>query len=1513
MKMASFIYGAWGNSVNTVFKSLLIGKSMNHIYKVIFCKATGTFVAVAEFARANGKKGSGTVGAVSATSEAGSVSRYAMGLSGLTKLSAAILLSLGLNSTVFAVDATCTGPATQNTGGNDSEVACGEGATATGTNAIAIGKGSQAVGNEGNISIGAGSTANNSNGTAIGFGAQVTGINSTAVGQGATASNEQTTAFGNGARATGNQATAIGSASQATGDQTVAVGRGNVADANRAVALGFFVKANGAFSTVVGNSATASSTATQAVVIGSGTKASLANTTVIGSSASAEGQAGDVALGQSSSTAAVNNSGTYRVNSTIGANTAAAITPKSVVSVGSAGNERRITNVAAANINATSTDAVNGSQLFITSTALNEAAKATQDALGGGAVTNPATGVYTAPSYTLTNNPNGGAGSTTTSNNVGSALSTLDTAVNRSITVAGNSGTSAQKLGSTLNISGGATAASSNSNVKTVVTDGKVDVQLLDAPTFAGQVKANGFDASGAKIINVLAGTNNTDAANFGQVKAAKTKVAAGTNVTSVAETTGGNGESIYTVNADKSTVSAGSTAVTVAPGTKNASNVTDYAVDLSAATKTSLGKADTAIQTVSSNDANLTAVKTGNNVAFDFADAPTFAGQVKANGFDANNNKIVNVQDGTAAKDAVNRGQLDALATAGKANTDALGNSTATNLGGGATYDATTGTVSAPTYSVNCTDSNNVGAAISALDQGFTLQTNGANGAAIKAGDTVDIGTADAENNLEVVKTNNTIKYSLKKNLDLGETGSVTTGNTVTNNAGVTIDDKAGNVTQMTAAGTNVTDGTNTSNYGAAGSTVTDGTNTSTTAANGITVSDQTGAGTRYGSEGFNFVDTNGDIITNAPSITRAGINAGNTVIKNVAAGTVAKDSTDAINGNQLFETNQAIANAQGQANKGFNISADNGTTDNVQLGDTVKYSNTDKNLVATVSDNGINYDLADDISVKTVTANDRNGNVTALTATGTTVTDGINTSSYGAAGSSVTDGTNTTNVAADNITVGGANPVVISGKNGNITGLTNTSYDEAQVVRNRAATEGQVSDVANSLGNLADTPLTFTGNSGTTAQKLGSTLNISGGATAAASNSNIKTVVSNGNIDIQFVDAPTFTGQVKANGFDAGGAKIINIANGTAANDAVNKGQLDAIANSNNAKNDALGNSTANNLGGGSKYDPVTGQVTAPNYKVQGGAQNNVGDALDTLDGAINNIKAANESLTNSAVQYDKNADGSINKDRVTLGGGADGTTLTNVKNGKVAKGSKDAITGDQLFQTEQRVESNTTDINNLKNDINNGGVGLVKQDAITQEIKVAADKGGNSVNMSGTAGDRTVSGVKAGAVTAKSNEAVNGSQLHAANTNISNALGGGSKVDASGNITAPSYSVAGEAYTDVGSALAAVDSASLKRFDSLNSRIDDAFYYTNDRIDEVEKQGNAGIAAALSLESAPYIPGKFTYSIGAGYHRGENAIGGSLRRTADSGRWSLTGGVATDSEGGASARIGISGVIN
>ncbi len=64
---------------------------------------------------------------------------------------------------------------------------------------------------------------------------------------------------------------------------------------------------------------------------------------------------------------------------------------------------------------------------------------------------------------------------------------------------------------------------------------------------------------------------------------------------------------------------------------------------------------------------------------------------------------------------------------------------------------------------------------------------------------------------------------------------------------------------------------------------------------------------------------------------------------------------------------------------------------------------------------------------------------------------------------------------------------------------------------------------------------------------------------------------------------------------GIDAAGNTISNVAAGTNATDAVNKGQLDALSTSSNNKTDALGNSTANNLGGGASYDSTTGAVSA------------------------------------------------------------------------------------------------------------------------------------------------------------------------------------------------------------------------------------------------------------------------------------------------------------------------------
>jgi len=100
---------------------------------------------------------------------------------------------------------------------------------------------------------------------------------------------------------------------------------------------------------------------------------------------------------------------------------------------------------------------------------------------------------------------------------------------------------------------------------------------------------------------------------------------------------------------------------------------------------------------------------------------------------------------------------------------------------------------------------------------------------------------------------------------------------------------------------------------------------------------------------------------------------------------------------------------------------------------------------------------------------------------------------------------------------------------------------------------------------------------------------------------------------------------------------------------------------------------------------------------------------------------------------------------------------------------------------------------------------------------------------------------------------------------------------------------------------------------KIDNVSNKLEQAFYATNQRIDDVEKRANAGIAAAMALENAPFVAGKYTYAVGAAYHGGENAVGVTLRKTADNGRWSLTGGVAAASQGDPSVRIGISGVID
>ncbi|WP_279609089.1 YadA-like family protein [Burkholderia cenocepacia] len=220
----------------------------------------------------------------------------------------------------------------------------------------------------------------------------------------------------------------------------------------------------------------------------------------------------------------------------------------------------------------------------------------------------------------------------------------------------------------------------------------------------------------------------------------------------------------------------------------------------------------------------------------------------------------------------------------------------------------------------------------------------------------------------------------------------------------------------------------------------------------------------------------------------------------------------------------------------------------------------------------------------------------------------------------------------------------------------------------------------------------------------------------------------------------------------------------------------------------------------------------------------------------------------LTSLAVTYDKHADGSANFDQITMKG-ANGTTITNVKAGAVSATSTDAINGAQLHGVSQsvakslgggaavdangnvtspsyKVSDKTFDnvgdaIENISSSLVHGSIGLVQQDDVTREITVAKDTDGTTVNFAGTAGDRVLTGVGAGAVSATSNDAINGAQLHGTAQSVADVIGGGTTVDADGKLADTSIEVNGNKYKTVAEAVQAA--AQYGATDSLAVRYD------------------------------------------------------------------------------------------
>jgi autotransporter adhesin len=292
----------------------------------------------------------------------------------------------------------------------------------------------------------------------------------------------------------------------------------------------------------------------------------------------------------------------------------------------------------------------------------------------------------------------------------------------------------------------------------------------------------------------------------------------------------------------------------------------------------------------------------------------------------------------------------------------------------------------------------------------------------------------------------------------------------------------------------------------------------------------------------------------------------------------------------------------------------------------------------------------------------------------------------------------------------------------------------------------------------------------------------------------------------------------------------ELINISAGTKDSSAVALSQLKPVVTA---------------LGGGATVDATTGAVTGPSYKVQGGTQATVGDALSSLDAGLNTVNTTiagmgSSLVTQAAAGSDllvgATTDGSHvnfagtsgNRELINVAAGTKDTSAVNlsqlkpVVDGLGGGATVDATTGlvtgptyniqgatvHNAGEAFKAVDGSLTDLKTTVASITSSGDGLVIQDATTGNIKVGALNNGTVVDMTGTAGARKITGVAAGSLDVTSLDAINGSQLNSTSSQLATAIGGGMMVSKTGVITMPSFSVGGEQVYSVGDAVTKLD---------------------------------------------------------------------------------------------------------
>ncbi|HCK2467833.1 TPA: YadA-like family protein [Escherichia coli] len=289
----------------------------------------------------------------------------------------------------------------------------------------------------------------------------------------------------------------------------------------------------------------------------------------------------------------------------------------------------------------------------------------------------------------------------------------------------------------------------------------------------------------------------------------------------------------------------------------------------------------------------------------------------------------------------------------------------------------------------------------------------------------------------------------------------------------------------------------------------------------------------------------------------------------------------------------------------------------------------------------------------------------------------------------------------------------------------------------------------------------------------------------------------------------------------------KIVNMAAGAISNtstDAINGSQLYTISDS-----------VAKRLGGGATVGS-DGTVTAVSYALRSGTYNNVGDALSGIDNntlqwnktagafsanhganatnkitnvAKGTVSATSTDVVNGSQLYDLQQDALLwNGTAFSAAHGTEATSkITNVTAGNLTAGSTDAVNGSQLKTTNDNVTTNTTNIATNTTNITNltDSVGDLKDDSLLWNKAAGAFSAAH-----GTEATSKITNLLAGKISSNSTDAINGSQLYGVADSFTSYLGGGADISDTGVLSGPTYTIGGTDYTNVGDALAAINTS-------------------------------------------------------------------------------------------------------